>query len=110
MGVDSVSVRKNTVVALLVVLSVGVYGAVVVEGLPAAEPEIDDDLLYDRVNRALITDRLLGSRQLAVRVSDGVVTVSGFVETEKLKKRVEKVVKKVDGVEDVRNEVKIRPY
>jgi len=104
------SARKNTVVALLAVLSAGIYGAAVVQSLPAAESEVDDDLLYDRVNRALITDPLLGSRQLAVKVSDGVVTVNGFVETEKLKKRVKKVVKKVDGVKEVRNEVTVRPY
>ena len=73
----------------------------------AAEP-ISDDLLYDRVNRALITDRLLGTGQLKVVVKDGKVVVSGFVETEKLQKRVDKVVKKVKGVKSIDNRVKVR--
>ena len=73
----------------------------------AAEP-VSDDLLYDRVNRALITDRLLGTGQLEVVVKDGKVTVSGFVETEKLQKRVDKVVKKVKGVKTIDNRVKVK--
>jgi len=78
--------------------------------LRADKEPVSDDLLYDRVNRALITDPKLGSRQLAVRVADGVVTVTGFVETKKLKKRVKKVVKKVNGVKEIRNQVTVRPY
>ena len=74
----------------------------------AAEPEISDDLLYDRVNRALITDRDLGTRQLVVKVENGEVVVTGFVETEKLQKKVDKVVKKVKGVKEVDNRVEVR--
>ena len=76
----------------------------------AADEEIEDDLLYDRVNRRLITDRDLGARQLQVKVEDGVVTVSGFVESEKMQKKVDKLVKKEKGVKKVVNETKIRPY
>ena len=44
-----------------------------------ADEEVSDDVLYDRVNRILITDRDLGARPLQVQVENGVVTVSGFV-------------------------------
>jgi len=74
----------------------------------AADEEVSDDLLYDRVNRALITDRELGTHQLAVAVASGAVVVEGWVETEKLQKRVEKVVKKVKGVKTIDNRVQIR--
>ena len=76
----------------------------------AADEEITDDILYDRVNRRLITDRDLGARQLQVTVQDGVVTVSGFVESEKMQKKVEKLVKKEKGVKKVINKTQIRPY
>lgn len=78
--------------------------------LRADDEEITDDLLYDRVNRRLITDRDLGARQLQVKVKDGVVTVSGLVESEKMQKKVEKLVKKEKGVKKVVNETKVRPY
>ena len=74
----------------------------------AADKEVSDDLLYDRVNRRLITDRELGSRQLEVTVKKGVVTVSGFVASEKMQKRVDKIVKKEKGVRQVVNQTKIR--
>jgi osmotically-inducible protein OsmY len=76
----------------------------------AAEEELTDDLIYDRVNRALITDRELGARQLEVTVENGKVRVTGFVESEKQQKRVDKVVKKVKGVVSVDNKTQIRPY
>jgi osmotically-inducible protein OsmY len=76
----------------------------------AADEKISDDLLYDRVNRALITDRDLGARQLVVTVKDGKVTVSGYVDSDKHRKKVEKVVKKVKGVKSVDNQTQIRPY
>ncbi len=76
--------------------------------LAGADEKVSDDLLYDRVNRALVTDRELGVRPLKVAVQDGKVTVTGFVEEERLRERVEKVVKKVKGVRDVDNQVKVR--
>lgn len=76
----------------------------------AAPEEITDDLLYDRVNRALITDRELGARQLKVTVQDGKVTVTGMVESEKQQKKVDKVVKKVKGVVEIDNRTEIKPY
>lgn len=74
----------------------------------AADEPVSDDLLYDRVNRALITDRELGTNQLTVEVSGGAVVVTGWVETEKLQKRVDKVVKKVKGVKALDNRVQVR--
>ena len=74
----------------------------------AADEPISDDQLFDQVNRSLVTDRQLGARPLQVAVKDGKVTVTGFVENEKLQKRVEKVVKKVKGVREVDNRVQIR--
>lgn len=76
----------------------------------AADEKPTDDLIYDQVNRALITDRELGARQLEVVVESGKVVVTGFVESEKQQKKVVKVVKKVKGVVSVDNRTQIRPY
>lgn len=84
-------------------LSLAVAGAAL-----AADEPISDDQLFDQVNRSLVTDRQLGARPLEVTVKDGKVTVTGFVENEKLQKRVDKVVKKVKGVREVDNRVQVR--
>jgi len=65
-------------------------------------------LLYDRVIRKIVNDRQLKTNALKVAVEDGAVTVSGTVETEKLRVRVEKVVRKIKGVKQIDNQVRVR--
>lgn len=79
-----------------------------VRGAFAADKQVPDNLLFDRVNQRLVGDRELGVRPLSITVEDGKVTVTGYVETDKLKKRVDKVVRKVKGVREVDNQVQIR--
>ena len=79
-----------------------------VPGPARAQDENPDDLLYDRVNPKLVNDRQLKTNALQVAVEDGVVTVAGTVESEKLRLRVGKVVKKVKGVKKVVNQVRVR--
>ena len=74
----------------------------------AAQDDSPDDLMYDRVIRKLVNDRQLKTNALEVSVKDAIVTVSGEVENEKLRRRVEKVVKKVKGVKKVVNNVRAR--
>ena len=73
-----------------------------------AQDENPDDLLYDQVIRQLVNDRRLKTNALKVAVEDGVVTVAGTVESEKLRLRVGKVVKKIKGVKKVVNQVTVR--
>jgi len=77
-------------------------------GAALAQDENPDDLLYDRVLRQLVNDRRLKTNALKVGVEDGVVTVAGTVESEKLRLRVGKVVKKIKGVKKVVNQVRVR--
>lgn len=65
-------------------------------------------MLYDRVIRKIVNDRQLKTNALKVAVEDGAVTVSGTVETEKLRVRVEKVVRKIKGVKQIDNQVRVR--
>lgn len=73
-----------------------------------ADEKISDDLLFDRVSRGLVTDPQLGAHPLQITVQAGKVTVTGLVDNDKLRKRVDKVVKKVKGVREVDNQVRIR--
>ena len=71
--------------------------------------EVSDDALYDQVMRVLVRDQALKIAELAVEVKDGVVTVHGYVKSEKLLERVERVAKRPKGVREVVNKVEVRP-
>ena len=82
--------------------------------LPAAQTalqaqEVSDDALYDQVMRALVRDQALKIAELAVEVKSGVVTVHGYVKSEKLLERVVRVAKRPKGVREVVNKVGVRP-
>ena len=96
--------RRSPYVVLIVCLLL----AASAPGSAQAQDENPDDLLYDRVIRKLVNDRQLKTNALKVGVEDGVVTVAGTVESEKLRLRVGKVVKKIKGVKKVVNQVQVR--
>lgn len=73
-----------------------------------AQDPNSDGMIYDRVIRKLVNDPELKTNALDVTVRDQVVTVTGVVASEKLRRRVEKVIKDVKGVKDVVNRVTVR--
>ncbi|HZS49409.1 MAG TPA: BON domain-containing protein [Bryobacterales bacterium] len=77
--------------------------------LAAAKQPLTDDVLYDRVIRALVNDRDLKTNSIEVSVKDRVVTLRGVIDSEKLRQRAERVAQKVDGVKKVINELRVRP-
>lgn len=82
-------------------------------GILTAQPAVaqdpnSDDMIYDRVIRKLVNDPDLKTNSLDITVNERVVTVTGVVANEKLRRRVEKVIKDVKGVKEVVNRVTIR--
>lgn len=73
-----------------------------------AQDPNSDDMIYDRVIRKLVNDPDLKTNSLDVTVNERVVTVTGVVANEKLRRRVEKVIRDVKGVKEVVNRVTIR--
>ncbi len=66
-----------------------------------------DDVIYDQVRIRLAGDPDVNGGGLEVEVKDGVVTVRGKVRTEKGRAKVERLAKKVKGVKQVINEVRV---
>lgn len=64
--------------------------------------EVNDDLLYDRVHRKLNNHPALRIRDLAVDVTDGVVTIDGVIRSDSAKRRATKVAT-IKGVKKVVN-------
>jgi hypothetical protein len=86
------------------------FGMLILLLLPvfAADP-VSDDELFDRVRIRLADDREVGGGNIHVKVSDGVVELSGKVKTEKIKEKAGKIAKKVKGVKKVVNQLTVGP-
>jgi osmotically-inducible protein OsmY len=65
---------------------------------------LDDDDIYDKVNRKLNDDADVHGR-IKIEVKNAVVTLTGSVGTEKVRAKAEKTVRKVPGVKDVVNKL-----
>jgi osmotically-inducible protein OsmY len=74
-----------------------------------AQVQVSDDQLFDNVRRALANDPNVKGGTLEVSVAEGVVTIRGVLETEKLRQRAEKVAGKVKGVKKIINQIKVEP-
>lgn len=67
-----------------------------------------DDALYDLVRRKLASDPMVKGGQIQVDVKQGVVTLRGPIASEKQKERAEKLTRKVKGVKQVVNELRVQ--
>jgi hyperosmotically inducible periplasmic protein len=74
-----------------------------------AQKKQDDAQIYDMVKMRLANDPDIKGGNLQVEVKGGVVTVSGRVDKEKGRQKIEKVARKVKGVTSVVNQVKVEP-
>jgi len=74
-----------------------------------AQKAPSDDVIYDKVRLRLASDTDVNGGALEVDVKDGVVTVRGKVKTERGRAKIDKLTRKVKGVKQVVNEVKVDP-
>ena len=73
----------------------------------AAAKDLSDDHVYDQVRLKLAGDRDVGGGAFTVKVTQGVVELSGTVKSESIRVKAEKLVKKVKGVKSVVNQLKV---
>ena len=76
----------------------------------AADKQISDDVLNDRVRIKLAADAEVKGGALQVDVKSGIVTISGEVETQHQKDKAAKIAKKVDGVKQVINNITLKEH
>jgi osmotically-inducible protein OsmY len=72
-----------------------------------ADKPQSDDVIHDVVMRKLASDADVKGGGIDVEVKDGVVTLRGKLETEKVIQKAEKLTKKVSGVKKVVNEIRL---
>ncbi len=78
-------------------------------GAFAAPKPTTDDIIYDQVKRKLANDQVVKGGGLETDVKQGVVTLKGMVENEKVRARAERLVRKIKGVKSVNNLLKVGP-
>jgi hyperosmotically inducible periplasmic protein len=71
----------------------------------AAKDPVSDDKIHDNVIRKLAGDSVVKGGGLVVEVTNGVVTLTGKVKTEKQKNRAATLARKVKGVTQVVNQI-----
>jgi osmotically-inducible protein OsmY len=71
----------------------------------SSKPPVTDDTIGDKVMLKLAQDQVVKGGGLKITVKEGVVTISGKVESDAQKSRAEKLAKKVPGVKSVDNKI-----
>ena len=71
------------------------------------KPAVSDDAISDDVRQRLASNADVRGAALDVTVKDGVVTIKGRVHTEKGRKKATDITKKVKGVVNVDNQLKL---
>jgi len=69
---------------------------------------VDDKVVSAKVKAALIDDPTTKAYQIDVSTYEGVVQLSGFVDDSKSISVAEQVAESVDGVKDVRNDLRVK--
>ena len=76
--------------------------------LGADKKPLTDDLISDRVRLKLAGDAVVKGGALDAATKDGVVTLTGTVETQQQKDKAAKLAKKVTGVKQVVNNITLK--
>lgn len=69
---------------------------------------VDDSALTAAVKGKLIVDQTMQSYKVNVETQNGVVQLTGFVDSNDAKSRAAELARSVDGVKEVRNDLEIR--
>jgi osmotically-inducible protein OsmY len=73
----------------------------------ADKPAISDDEIHDRVRLRLNNDTDVKGGSIEIKVTQGVVELTGTVRQEKARLKAEKLARKVRGVRSVVNNLKV---
>jgi osmotically-inducible protein OsmY len=89
-------------IALLLLLTLAVPMLVA-----QSKSAVSDDAISDNVRQRLASDADVRGAALDVTVKNGIVTIQGRVHTEKGRKKATEITKKVKGVVNVDNQLKL---
>jgi hyperosmotically inducible protein len=86
-----------------------VHNSIAIQPATSLGTKLDDSLTTGRVKAALMDSAEVKSMQINVETTNGVTQLAGFVTSEGMKERAEKVAAMVDGVKRVDNVLIVKP-
>ncbi|MFI4939721.1 MAG: BON domain-containing protein, partial [Burkholderiales bacterium] len=75
---------------------------------PSGGVAIDDMLITSKVKAAINADRQLSTLRIDIKTNQGIVVVSGTVPTAALNAQLLQLVAAIEGVRNVKNELRIQ--
>ncbi|MBX9963731.1 MAG: BON domain-containing protein [Burkholderiales bacterium] len=69
---------------------------------------VDDATISTKVKSAFVSDKDVKASQIEVETYRGVVQLSGFVDSQAEASRAVQLAKAVDGVKDVKNDIRLK--
>ena len=69
---------------------------------------IDDSVITTKVKAALVADPDVKATEVKVKTFKGVVQLSGFVSSPEAARKAVEIARKVDGVQEVKNDMEIK--
>jgi hyperosmotically inducible periplasmic protein len=100
--------RVVTVLAILAVALTGAVGCRSTTG-QSLGTNIDNQTLKASVKSRLVADRLGNLTRIGVDANEGIVSLTGTVESPELRERAEQIAREADGVRQVVNSIQVTP-
>jgi hyperosmotically inducible protein len=79
------------------------------EGNESVSEVTDDGVVTTKVKAALIADPVTKAHEINVATNQGVVQLSGFVDSAEQKSKASEIARSIEGVRDVQNQLDIKP-
>lgn len=100
---------KKNLIAIGLLASALVAGCAAQNGHRSTGQALDDTGTAGKVKAALVENPTTKARDIKVEVNRGVVQLAGFVDSDAEKAEATKVARSVDGVQSVRNDLRVQP-
>jgi len=102
--------KKNIVIYFMATLMlIAVVGACASTSTRESTGEyVDDSVITTKVKSMLAADDFLKSFKIGVKTYRGVVQLSGFVNSQKAVDKATEIVKGVNGVKDIKNDLIVK--
>lgn len=104
----TIFLQRTLFAVLILTLALAASEGVAFASQRKSSPPLTDDYITDQVRMKLAADPVVKGGALQVDCRQGVVTLSGSMETEKQKARAERITKKVRGVKQVINSLVVK--
>jgi osmotically-inducible protein OsmY len=93
---------------LCLIVIIGMLGCAGSRTQTSTGEYIDDRAISTKAKTALLADEEVSGFQVEVETFKGVVQLSGFVNTEAQAQKAEQIVRAVDGVQEVKNDIIVK--